>query len=192
MNVISLFHSLLYKDNNCINMEKYPFYYIASVPLCLPSFFVVFRVIKNKFLKSVFNQQITLMLLLNGNNLKGWVFDIFLGKSLNSSSRLILPTDPKGPHFVSGLSPRLSPILKKKKDPNLAILLGLYVVLTFSLSLYILLESGEMSLPCMILINLRTSYLVSIMACGTVAVMFRLVSLISSFSTLLQKLNHFF
>ena len=81
MNVISLFHSLLYKDNNCINMEKYPFYYIASVPLCLPSFFVVFRVIKNKFLKSVFNQQITLMLLLNGNNLKGWIFDIFLGKS---------------------------------------------------------------------------------------------------------------
>ena len=50
------------------------------------------------------------------------------------------------------------------------------MVLTFSLSLYILSESGEMSLPCMILINLRTSYLVSVMACGTVAVMFRLVS----------------
>ena len=125
MNVISLFHSLLYKDNNCINMEKYPFYYIASVPLCLPSFFVVFRVIKNKFLKSVFNQQITLMLLLNGNNLKGWVFDIFLGKSLNSSSRLILPTDPKGPHFVSGLSPRLSTILKQKKNPNMVIIRSL-------------------------------------------------------------------
>ena len=53
------------------------------------------------------------------------------------------------------------------------------MVLTFSLSLYILSEPGEMILPCMILINLRTSYLVSIMACGTVAVMFRLVRSLS-------------
>ena len=50
---------------------------------------------------------------------------------------------------------------------------GLYVVLTTSLSLYILSEPPERSLPCQMLLNLRTSYLVSIMASGTVAVMFR-------------------
>ena len=66
------------------------------------------------------------------------------------------------------------------------------MVLTASLSLYILSEPGEMSLPCMILINLRTSYLVSIMACGTVAVMFRSVRSLTVFLNNLPQLTYIF
>ena len=68
MYIVCLHHSWVTSKFCCWThmMEKYSLYYIVSVPLCLPSFFIVFRVIKNKFLKSVFNQQITLLLLLNG------------------------------------------------------------------------------------------------------------------------------
>ena len=64
---------------------------------------------------------------------------------------------------------------KKFLDLNMMNLAGLYVVLTTSLSLYILSEPSERSLPCQILLNLRTSYLATLMACGAVAVMFRSV-----------------
>ena len=47
-------------------MERYFYYYLACVPLCIPSFLIVFKVVKRKLLESVFNQQIVLMILLNG------------------------------------------------------------------------------------------------------------------------------
>ena len=47
-------------------MERYFYYYLACVPLCIPSFLIVFKVVKRKLLESVFNQQIILMILLNG------------------------------------------------------------------------------------------------------------------------------
>ena len=47
------------------------------------------------------------------------------------------------------------------------------MVLTTSLSLYILSQPPEKIFPCQLLVNLRSSYLVSIMASGTVAVLFR-------------------
>ena len=55
-------------------------------------------------------------------------------------------------------------------------LAGLYVVLTTSLSLYILSEPPERSLHCQILLSLRCSYTTAIMGCGTIAVTFRSVS----------------
>ena len=124
-------------------MERYFYYYLACVPLCIPSFLIVFKVVKRKLLESVFNQQIVLMILLNGKY----------------NRNLVQMSDQIDPDF---------------SNYNLDILpAGLYVVLTSSLSLYILFSPCEKRLPCEILINLRTSYLVSIMACGTVAVMFR-------------------
>ena len=111
-------------------MDKYFVYFMTCTPLSLPSFVLVFKAIKKKLLSSVFNQQISLMFLLNGRYVQRKIV-----KRLSTA--------------------------------------GLYVVLTTSLSLYILSEPSERSLPCQMLLNLRTSYLVSVMGSGTVAVMFR-------------------
>ena len=118
-------------------MEKYFVYLMTCTPLSLPSFVLVYKAIKKKLLNSVFNQQISLMFLLNGK------------------------------YFL------LLKFLVERKIGKRICCAGLYVVLTTSLSLYILSEPPERSLPCQMLLNLRTSYLVSIMASGTVAVMFR-------------------